>query len=194
MLKVASAVLAGLLVTTNALADSNIALNKPVTLNGGGWNIGGWGDGILAPAGTVNDGVFKPEGHRWDIDTVWWDANFNSGAQIEIDLGGPFSIAAFIMQADNNDAYRVEYSLVGSGWSTAWEVPISCCGGVSTRSITLDSAIDADILLITAYGGEALYSVSEFQAFGQPVPEPETYALMLAGLGLVGLAARRMRA
>ena len=27
-----------------------------------------------------------------------------------------------------------------------------------------------------------------------PVPEPETYALMLAGLGLVGFAARRRKA
>ena len=26
-----------------------------------------------------------------------------------------------------------------------------------------------------------------------PVPEPETYAMLLAGLGLVGLAARRRR-
>lgn len=31
----------------------------------------------------------------------------------------------------------------------------------------------------------------EIRGFLQPVPEPETYALLLAGLGLIGLAARR---
>jgi len=29
--------------------------------------------------------------------------------------------------------------------------------------------------------------------YGAPVPEPETYALMLAGLGLVGFISRRKR-
>ncbi|OYW28321.1 MAG: hypothetical protein B7Z51_08260, partial [Methyloversatilis sp. 12-65-5] len=31
----------------------------------------------------------------------------------------------------------------------------------------------------------------EIRGFLAPVPEPETYALMLAGLGLIGWAARR---
>ncbi|MFZ5506990.1 MAG: PEP-CTERM sorting domain-containing protein [Pseudomonadota bacterium] len=30
-------------------------------------------------------------------------------------------------------------------------------------------------------------------SLANPVPEPETYALMLAGLGLIGLAAKRRR-
>lgn len=191
MLKITSAAMIGLLVSTSAIANTNIALNKPVTLNGGGWNVGGWGGGVLAPAATVNDGVFKNEGHQWDIDTVWWDANYNTGAEIVINLGGLFSIASFVMQADNNDTYRVEYAQAGGGWATAWDVPFSCCYGVVTRDTTLASTIITDTLRITATGGDNLYSVSEFQAFGQPVPEPEAYALMLAGLGLVGFAARR---
>jgi hypothetical protein len=39
-------------------------------------------------------------------------------------------------------------------------------------------------------GGMAAYAV---QMDVTPVPEPETYALMLAGLGLLGLAARRRK-
>ena len=40
----------------------------------------------------------------------------------------------------------------------------------------------------------AAYPGGEIRGFLVPVPEPETYALMMAGLGLVGLAARRRRA
>ena len=32
-----------------------------------------------------------------------------------------------------------------------------------------------------------------FSATVTPIPEPETYALMLAGLGLLGIAARRRK-
>jgi hypothetical protein len=41
-----------------------------------------------------------------------------------------------------------------------------------------------------ATGGQAAYAV---QMDVTPVPEPETYALMLAGLGLLGLVARRRK-
>jgi probable HAF family extracellular repeat protein len=46
--------------------------------------------------------------------------------------------------------------------------------------------------------GTAVNSITgEYQAFlltpTAPVPEPETYAMMLAGLGLLGLTARRRK-
>jgi len=39
-----------------------------------------------------------------------------------------------------------------------------------------------------------LYAGGEIRGFLAPIPEPGTYALMLAGLGAVGFAARRRRA
>ncbi len=45
-----------------------------------------------------------------------------------------------------------------------------------------------DMNATTWYG---TYTAIDDLAFTQAVPEPETYALMLAGLGLLGLAARR---
>jgi hypothetical protein len=41
--------------------------------------------------------------------------------------------------------------------------------------------------------GSGYYMVFDNMSIAQAVPEPETYALLLAGLGLVGFAARRRR-
>jgi hypothetical protein len=187
MHKISALALACLLSSGVAFADSNVALNKSVTLSGTGFGIG-WGGG-LADASSLTDGVFKDAGHTWDNDTLYWSG---LDAVSVIDLDGMFTINAFTVQTDNNDTYRIEYNQNGS-WTTAWDVPTNCCYGMQTNSTTLASAIVTDSLRFTATGGDGLYSVSEIQAFGQPVPEPETYALMLAGLGLVGFAARRRK-
>jgi hypothetical protein len=50
--------------------------------------------------------------------------------------------------------------------------------GIAAPGLSTGSAISA------SYGGSMAVS---------PVPEPETYAMMLAGLGLVGFMARRRR-
>lgn len=42
--------------------------------------------------------------------------------------------------------------------------------------------------MVTATGGRA-----QDQLYIMPVPEPETYAMFLAGLGLMGMIARRRR-
>ena len=175
--------------TTAAFAASNVALNKPVTLSGSGIGLG-WG-GNLAAASTVTDGSFLGNGHVWDNDTVFW-TGFEG--MVEIDLGGAFSISSFTVEADNNDAYRIDYRN-GTTWQMATLVPVAAnFGGLQGRTLALDTPINADALRFYALDGDTFYSVSEIQAIGQPVPEPETYALMLAGLGLVGALARRRRA
>jgi hypothetical protein len=74
--------------------------------------------------------------------------------------------------------------------------------GVSGAGSFAGSVVDADAALISAITAGNFYvnlHTSEFAGGalrGQlaPIPEPETYALMLAGLGVVGWSARRRRA
>ena len=192
MFKFAIATVIGLHLSTFAIADTNVAEGKSVTLNGSNWGVGGWG-GTLALGDTVTDGVFKGNGHIWDNDTVWWNGSQSPDAAVVINLNGLLTINAFTVEADNNDTYLLEYHSNGT-WLSAWDVPYAFNGGgMQSRSVVLGSAIVTDALRFTATAGDGYYSVSEIQAFGQPVPEPETYALMLAGLGLVGFAARRRK-
>lgn len=71
---------------------------------------------------------------------------------------------------------------------------ISANGGTVFGALSaLDSGLDAGIAYLNIHssfagGGE----IRGFLAL-QPIPEPETYALMLAGLGLVGWSAARRR-
>lgn len=76
-------------------------------------------------------------------------------------------------------------------------IDITVAGAGSSFSRTVNSAADPITGLvfrgpnIGSMGASAFGNVS---VMTQPVPEPEAYALLLAGLGLVGLIARRRRA
>jgi hypothetical protein len=76
---------------------------------------------------------------------------------------------------------------------------------IETHTVTVDTADDslndglfvgivrptADVRSIAFKGN---YVVVDDFTFTTPVPEPETYAMMLAGLGLIGFMARRRKA
>ncbi len=91
-------------------------------------------------------------------------------------------------------ADSISGSLQNSGGSThqfGWHIKT---GGTLTFSFNeLYDDANADGLTGPAYWDAQWQNGSTLTLVTVPVPEPETYALMLAGLGLVGFAARRRK-
>lgn len=177
----------------------NVALNKTVTLSGTfGTDAGPWTTQSPVPAGNLTDGLFEAEGTQWNFGSVWWNGDAHPENYALIDLGGLFNIERFTVQADDNDVYRIEYKVGAGAWQTAWDIPSPGGFGLRTSSTLLLDPIVADYLRFTAIGGDAFYSVSEIQAFGQAVPVnpsevplPAALPLMLSGMGVLGFASRR---
>ena len=98
-------------------------------------------------------------------------------------LGGGYSYASGI-----NDAGQVV------GWSDT-------AAGVQHAFITGPNGVGMTDLnsLVSLPGGDVLTEATginnhgQVAAIGSPIPEPETYAMLLAGLGLLGFIARRRK-
>lgn len=177
----------------NLLVGQPVSLNGAFGLEGPAYINDGWSGGLLAAGSTLTDGVFLPPGHQWDQGTVWWDATHEDSSlnSIEISLGGSLSINNLVVQADDNDTYRIEY-LDGSGWHLAWDIPTHGGWGMQTRDSGLLTSFTATALRFTATGGDDLYAVSEIQACLIAIPEPGDAALLVA-FGLTGAALWRRR-
>jgi hypothetical protein len=172
-------------------APINVAAGATVTTTGVvGVMTCCWPVGPLAPLSSITDGVFLPEESIWQTDTVWWDERNAASTDnvIEIDLGGLFDITRLTIQADNNESYLVSYRDAGGFWiALPFAGPLGPFGMITRDSGPV--SFQASGFRIDAAGGDAFYSVSEFQAFA--APEPGVLALL--GLGVAGAIRRRLR-
>lgn len=164
--------------------------NDGVLRSGSGWESGSTASNVL----TLVDGTLAPEGQQWNNGSFWWDETQTvSPFQTYLTLDGTYSFDRLVLQADDNDDYQIDY-WNGATWQQAFWAGATGGYGLTTRDSGIISSFTTNQFRFTALNGDQYYAMSEFQAFATPgVPEPESWALMLGGFGLVGGAMRLRR-
>lgn len=127
--------------------------------------------------------------------------------QMIINPNDLFSAMKFSVQTNSAGTVNVYYLLSGSGLnSNAFASYTSCanafCGLAGSFSADansndnhLISGASFDGILITSTNPVALFQVKQnsYDGVAAAVPEPATWAMMLAGFGVIGTAVRRRR-
>ena len=158
------------------------------------WGGGEWYNATLTPDGA---GTFDLVGIT-QIDLNGADDGFGNLP------GGP---EGFTYVSEGNPGFAVNSMLVSDfsdGSVSAYEVDANGDPILSTRRSFVDGLdgaegavldpLTGDFLFSTFGGGDRILLVSGFTELPPPpVPEPETYAMLLAGLSFLGFAARRRK-
>ena len=185
-----------------ALPVTNVALHGVVVLDGAGFK-----KYVEAPSASLTDGIFLADKNPWNKGTVDWSGVLDINKKplpadlldrITITLAEKSLVSSVELQADTQDIYTIQYRNAKNQWVSLTTITTKNAGtawpsGLGLGAATFTTPVLTDAFRITA-SGDNNYAVSEFQAFGvTSVPEPEGYAMMLAGLGLMGFMLRRRR-
>lgn len=164
--------------------------------------------------GTLLSGSFQPTDTFASLSYTTTDNLVYSFTLTAYDLDAIFTEGAFIgaiaVDSDTNEPIVANVSgdtvvsvSPGGGPGGNWDFRFDLTDGqtrlTANESISFDATFDQAVVLgsnsfalhvqglTDAQGGSAWYVPT-------PIPEPETYAMMLAGLGMLGFTARRKRA
>ena len=157
---------------------------------------------VFGSAGVNNaelagDGFAPADGTFWQTQTAWW---FGDSQSLTFVFDQAYQITGMQLTVDNNDFYRVSLSTDGTTWQDYYTVLAfegSVGGGVETFTPSLPAtAAYYRYARVVGFYGDGANSVGElkFSGVAAPVPETSSAALLLAGLGAMGLLARRRRA
>ncbi len=150
-------------------------------------------NGISSSAqnGGVNHGVGgTPTSDPLDSRTAFLYTKFRAGTLIGYDYGTSTSAEIAARTADAN-------ALQNAIWFLENEIT-SVSGQAATWVAQAQAAVDSgtwsglgQVQVLNLYRGANFGTRAQDQLYITPVPEPETYMMLLAGLGLMGFVARR---
>lgn len=189
------------LVSGHSLAADNLALGKSVTASSY-YNAGS----EVFPEAKIVDGITVDSGtgYNWSF---WLSAQgTNAGQWVQVDLGTNYQLSSVVLFDTHNRWYNdrgtkdfhlslssdgTHFSTIGSGAFTydQW------LNQTALTVTTTDNPIGRYLRFnVGSCWGCQSAGLAELQAYGAlPVPEPESYAMLLAGLGLMGFIARRRK-
>lgn len=173
---------------------------QAASLNPTGLSFSG---GTINGASHVADGFIPSEGTQWQTTTTWWSG---TSPVITFDYGSLFNIEDILVSVDNNDSYKVQWSADAGSWTDLFSISSSYGDigwGVDTMTSFAGpeyisqinfSTVQAQFLRIFATGGDNLYSVGEFQAYGTEVSAvPLPAAAWLFAPALLGFFSLRRK-
>lgn len=122
-----------------------------------------------------------------------------NGVDTYLTNSNPLGNHQAVADGANVDAGGASYQgfSVGDNWGTQATFTATALVGDSLGFYALQGAGSGRATFVTneVFAGEfSMSSAGQLSYVTAPVPEPETYALMLAGLGLIGTVARRRAA
>lgn len=182
-----------------AIAATLGALTAPALASGPSLSVFSATAGITNPGEAV-DGFVPANWTDWTTDSAWWDT---PGQALVLKFDQAYKLSSAVVTLDWNDVYRFQVSTDNVTYKTLfttsglWDQPdgADVTAGQVTMPVSFAATATAySYLRITAIAGDGFASVGEVSLNGTPaVPEPATLAMMLAGMGVVGLRMRQRR-
>ena len=162
--------------------------------------------GVTGSAGVTNaaaaaDGFTPANGTTWNVTSAAWIGNADT---ITFKLDQAYHLSSAVITADWNDIYRFSVSTDGVNYTQLFTVsglfdqPANTNVGFGQVTMPVSfapTALAYQYLRAQAVLGDGSNAIGEvsFSGVAAAVPEPSTWAFMLAGVGVIGFVGSRRR-